>query len=89
MAKLTGWPLSENSLIRTQPTDSQTQAGDVGQRWRNVQNAFHVSHNIFKDKRVLLIDDVVTSGATLNACAATLKAAGAASVQALTLAREI
>lgn len=88
LAKLTGWPLSE-SLVRNQPADSQTQASDVGQRWRNVRNAFRVPPDAFKDKRVLLIDDVVTSGATLNACATALKVNGAVSVRALTLAREI
>jgi predicted amidophosphoribosyltransferase len=42
-----------------------------------------------KDKKVLLIDDVATTGATLDACACALKKAGASQVQALTLAREI
>ena len=42
-----------------------------------------------RDKQVLLIDDVATSGATLDTCATVLKAAGATSVWGLVLAREI
>ncbi len=42
-----------------------------------------------KKKKVLLIDDVCTSGATLDACARALKASGATSVWGLVLAREI
>jgi predicted amidophosphoribosyltransferase len=42
-----------------------------------------------EDKSVLLVDDVFTSGATMNECAATLKQSGAARVMALTLARAV
>jgi predicted amidophosphoribosyltransferase len=52
-------------------------------------NTFSCINSSLSGKKIILIDDVSTSGATLNACAATLKANGAASVWGLTLAREI
>ena len=61
-------------------------------RRRNVLNAFQVPPNKatrVRDRNVLLIDDVFTTGATLNACARALKRAGAARVDALTLARVV
>jgi len=61
----------------------------VAERQNNVAGAFTCRGDRLRDKQVLLIDDVSTSGATLDACAAALKAGGAASVWGLTLAREI
>jgi predicted amidophosphoribosyltransferase len=52
----------------------------------NVQGAFGASEAV-EGRRVLLIDDVLTTGATLRACAEAALAAGASSVSALTLAR--
>ena len=59
------------------------------ERRSNVARAFSCRDHRLQDKQVLLIDDVSTSGATLNACAIALKAAGATSVWGLVLAREI
>jgi len=61
----------------------------VEERWSNVAGVFACRDDRLRDKQVLLIDDVSTSGATLDACAATLKAAGAILVWGLVLAREI
>jgi ComF family protein len=65
------------------------QAGLAGQaRYKNLQGAFQVARGArVQGKRVLLIDDVLTTGSTLAAAAAVLKAAGAAEVCALTVAR--
>ncbi len=57
------------------------------QRMVNVNGAFLADSDYVERKRVLLIDDVTTSGATLEACAAALKTAGAKEVFCLTLAR--
>lgn len=58
------------------------------ERDRNVKSAFTVPRKEdIKNKKILLIDDVMTSGATLNACARALKRGGAAGVSVLTIAR--
>jgi predicted amidophosphoribosyltransferase len=82
-------PVVEDCLIRNQYALSQTKTMAVEQRRNNVARAFACRNRELAGKEVLLIDDVATSGATLNACAATLKAAGAASVWGLVVAQEI
>jgi ComF family protein len=68
--------------------ETRSQVGlSVPQRRENVAGAFQADPKTISGKRVLLIDDVLTTGATLNACARALKDAGAAAVVALTLAR--
>lgn len=62
-------PLSVNNLIRNSDTATQTKKNRF-ERWQNVENIFHVSHpEELAGKHVLLIDDVVTTGSTLEACA--------------------
>jgi competence protein ComFC len=58
-------------------------------RHNNVRDAFAADKRLIGGRAVLLVDDVMTTGATLNSCAGTLRAAGAASVAALTSARTI
>ena len=69
--------------------DTGSQAGKSGSgRLRNVQGAFKVSHpQRVAGKRVLIVDDVMTTGATVEACAKVLKRAGALSVDVAVLAR--
>jgi ComF family protein len=84
-----GTPLDYLSLIRKRDTPSQTGLGRK-QRRSNVANAFSVtSAAIFKGTRVLLVDDVLTTGYTLNECARTLKKSGALKVICLALARTV
>jgi ComF family protein len=82
-------PVDTQALIRTKRTPSQGGLSAVGRR-RNVAGAFSVPDpDQVKGKRLVLIDDVMTTGATLNACAHVLKRAGAARVDALCLARVV
>ncbi len=58
----------------------QARTGTVTERRGNIANTFYCRHSRLKDKPVLLIDDVTTSGAILDACAKAVKASGASSV---------
>lgn len=78
-------------LIRHRATASQGEQSAKGRR-RNVQGAFRVPENhvaTLKNKHIVLVDDVMTTGATLNACARTLKRAGASYIDVVTLARTV
>lgn len=80
-------PLSNNMLLRKRPTMSQTHL-TAPARIANVRNVFEVKKgNHLKGRCVLLVDDVMTTGATMNECSRILKQTGAKNVVALTLAR--
>jgi len=80
-------PLSFDNLVRTRHTRPQVELSGR-ERAENVRGAFAVARpGEVQDRKVLLIDDVFTTGATMNECAKVLKDAGAASVTVLTLAR--
>lgn len=86
VAREIGLPLQVTLLLRSRPT--RPQVGLSGKsRQTNLHGAFAAPRPAeVADKTLLLIDDVTTTGATLNECAAALKAAGAKAVYALTLA---
>jgi ComF family protein len=88
-SRLTCIPLPTGLLVRTKPT--KVQAGlSRRQRRLNLRGAFEVSRSgMIRDKTLLLIDDVFTTGATLNECAKILKDHGARRINVLTLARVI
>lgn len=90
VAKSTKVPIYANLLKRHKATLSQGHKSKL-LRYQNLADAFVVvdGGHVLKNARILLIDDVLTSGATANACAKTLLHAGAASVSVLTLARAV
>ena len=81
-------PVASDSLTRTKYLVPQAKTASVEERRQNVSQAFSCNSG-FKGARALLIDDVATSGATLDACALALKSAGALSVWGLVVAREL
>ena len=89
LGKLISLPVTADCLIRQRPTPPQVRTSTVEERWHNIAAAFVCRDSRLQGKRILLIDDVSTSGATLDACAAALKASGAISVWGLVMAREI
>ena len=89
LAHLILLPLDDTTLVRSINTPAQARTANIRARQENVAGAFVCQNNSLKDKHVLLIDDVCTTGATLNACAVALKNMDAASVWGLTVAREL
>ncbi|PKB80891.1 MAG: hypothetical protein BZY88_07715 [SAR202 cluster bacterium Io17-Chloro-G9] len=80
-------PLEPRLLSRTKNTQPQVESQGRDQRRANVEGSFKC-RSALTGVSVILIDDVATTGSTLSACAAALKAAGAESVWGLVLARE-
>jgi ComF family protein len=82
-------PVETRALVRVRPTRSQTKLS-VAERRRNVADAFTcVMGEDIRGHDIMLVDDVATTGATLDACAVALLAGGARSVRAFTLARAV
>jgi ComF family protein len=89
LAERTGRPLGVDALVRQRLTKSQTGL-TLEERARNMRGAFAVRSKwqpAVKDAQILLVDDVMTTGATANACAKALLRAGAHEVTVVTLAR--
>lgn len=81
-------PFEPTWLTRTHQSGRQVEAKDVAERQANVRSAFMSSTEV-AGLRVALVDDVMTTGATLDAAAAALKAAGAFEVHCYTFARDV
>ncbi len=87
VGELTGIPAAP-LLEKTRQTGTQSRIEDEAERRANVAGVYRVLPDAdVKGKRIVLVDDIATSGATLAECAACLRDAGVGSVVALTLAR--
>src|ERR1041384_3834816 len=88
LARATKLPLDTHCVVRRLHTERHRAGMDAKARRKSVEGAFVVRRNDFvAGKRVLLVDDVFTTGAKVSACAETLKKAGAEEVFVLTVAR--
>jgi ComF family protein len=89
LASLLGIPFRSYLLVRTRPRPNHLRL-TLRERWETVRGAYATHNAAQVDKlRVLLVDDVFTTGATLDACSQALKGAGAARVVGLTVARAL
>ncbi len=86
VGEATGIPLEERLLTRTRDTAPQVTMRSPEERRRNIEDAFECAGEA-RGASVLVVDDVVTTGGTMSACAKPLKSAGAESVWGLSLAR--
>jgi predicted amidophosphoribosyltransferase len=89
LSAATGIPLSNRLLRRVQPTHTQTRLSRA-ERTENVKRAFTFrSRDRVDGARIILVDDVLTTGATASACAKLLQQNGASVVDVWTVARGI
>lgn len=86
IAKYFGLPVSSSNLIKDKQTESQSLL-DKTKRIMNVLDSFRVQDKReIKGKKVLLVDDIITTGATVNECSKVLKQAGGLEVYVVTIA---
>lgn len=87
IAEIMGLPLWTGIVERKLWHLSQTRKGRY-ERWENVQDAFElVDPSIVTDKHIILVDDVLTTGSTLEACASSLLSGGRVTISIVTLAK--
>ena len=84
IARLTGKTLFADALEKVENTKTQSGIGEI-ERYNNVRGAYAARGN-FKGLRLLIVDDVITTGSTLDECARVLKSASASEVTAIALA---
>ncbi len=83
-----GLEYAPQALWKSRETPSQVGL-TISQRWENVRNAYQAEPEAVKRKSILLMDDVATTGSTIQACAEALLSAGAQDVYAITIARAL
>ena len=89
LSEMTAIPYNNLALVRSRKTKPQVEVSGK-ERITNVKNAFSIKDSApIKGKRIILIDDIITTGSTVKECALVLKKAGAKSVDILTIARTV
>jgi ComF family protein len=85
-------PLASNLLLKTKETPPQAKTKNKKQRLKNLKDCFLVNQRFcnphFFSQTIILIDDILTTGATLKACASVLFRAGFKNIEAITIARQ-
>ena len=77
-------PVDEEYLVRIVKTQPMKELSNR-ERIKNLQNAFQVREKVVRYRKVLIVDDIYTTGATFDACAAVLKDAGVSQVYGISL----
>ena len=85
MADVLGVAVDSGSVKRFRKSETQTRKNRA-ERWQNVSGIFEVTNDSLQGKHVLLVDDVITTGATLEACGEIILSSGAASLSVAALA---
>ena len=86
ISEITGIALCNNCIERVIDTDTQTHKGH-SDRWKNTEGIFQTTNpEVLKDKHILIVDDVTTTGATLHACISALLTIPCVRVSAFALA---
>lgn len=85
ISRYSGIAVYDNILLRTSKTTAQKGLNNV-ERLSNLKNAFQVNQNIVQLKKIMLVDDIYTTGATIEACTRVLKDAGYDKIYSVTVA---
>ena len=86
IARVTGIPMDTKNVFRKKANATQTKKG-LFERWKNTKDLFEVNNlNLFKNKHVLIVDDVLTTGSTLEAVAQSILKAKGVKISLLSLA---
>ncbi|MDO9630553.1 MAG: ComF family protein [Humidesulfovibrio sp.] len=86
LARRRGLPIRQEALLRVRRTVPQMEL-DRAERAENIRGAFAASRKLLAGRTALLVDDIMTTGSTLEECSRMMRAAGAAQVHVLVLAR--
>jgi len=86
LARRRGLPIRQEALLRVRRTVPQMEL-DRAERAENIRGAFAASRELLAGRTALLVDDIMTTGSTLEECSRMMRAAGAAQVHVLVLAR--